>query len=411
MYRSTKYTLVTLFLCLGFANMINAQTLYAPGSNIGNSVVSGKVGIGTSSPEGRLEILHSGTIGGLYNPQGSYLKLSDGSNAMIFDTNEIYSSDVLALGSGFDKDFRFRNVNASEREELMAIKPSGKVGIGEVNPEAKLEVFHTGTLGARYKPEKAYFSVTNDTVSMIMDGNEIYTNHNLFIGSAYDRHIYFRNVDESSAAPLMTLLSSGQVGIGTNTPESMLEAVQSGTMTMAGKWDPVNANLKLGDENIQMLVDGNEVTTNQALIFGTAYTNDFMFKNVDVDGNEELMRIKANGNVGIGTSNPLAKLAVQGNIYATEVKIMADIEHPDYVFEDDYDLRSIGELKTFIQENKHLPNVPSAEEVKENEGVNVGEMQAKLLEKIEELTLYLIQQNEQIEAQQNRISELEAKLK
>ena len=96
------------------------------------------------------------------------------------------------------------------------------------------------------------------------------------------------------------------------------------------------------------------------------------------------------GNVGIGTTNPDKKLTVAGTIHAEEVIVDASVPQPDYVFEEDYDLRSLEEVETFIQANKHLPGIPSASEV-EDKGLNAGEMQAKLLEKIEELTLYAIE--------------------
>lgn len=101
------------------------------------------------------------------------------------------------------------------------------------------------------------------------------------------------------------------------------------------------------------------------------------------------------GNVGIGTDNPKNKLDVAGTIRATEVKIEAT-PWADFVFDKDYKLRSLEEVKAHIDEHKHLPDIPSEAEVKEN-GISLGEMQSKLLQKIEELTLYVIDQNKRIE--------------
>lgn len=86
---------------------------------------------------------------------------------------------------------------------------------------------------------------------------------------------------------------------------------------------------------------------------------------------------------------------VKGKVQAEEVNISLD-GWADYVFKDGYHLRSLGELKSFINENGHLPGIPKAAEVIKD-GVNLGEMNAKLLEKIEELTLYIIYQEEQIQ--------------
>ncbi len=122
----------------------------------------------------------------------------------------------------------------------------------------------------------------------------------------------------------------------------------------------------------------------------------------------ELFRINSNGNVGIGTTDPQSKLAVEGQIRATEVKVLADISVPDYVFEPDYKLRTLRETKEYITENKHLPEIPSAAEIGEN-GIDLGDMNMRLLKKIEELTLYQIELLEKLEELQNKVEKLENK--
>jgi len=111
------------------------------------------------------------------------------------------------------------------------------------------------------------------------------------------------------------------------------------------------------------------------------------------------MIIQSDGGVGIGTTYiPSAyKLAVNGDIIATGVTVMLKANWPDYVFKNEYKLRPLQDVETYIKANSHLPEVPSEAEVKET-GINVSEMNATLLKKVEELTLYMIQQQKEIEA-------------
>jgi hypothetical protein len=120
-----------------------------------------------------------------------------------------------------------------------------------------------------------------------------------------------------------------------------------------------------------------------------------------------------NGNIGVGATEPAYKLSVKGTIGCGEV-IVEDVSGwADFVFEDDYNLMSLKDLENYIKVNKHLPEIPTTAEVEEN-GISVGEMNAKLLQKVEELTLYTIQQQEiiealkeNLEAQNKRIEKLE----
>jgi len=114
--------------------------------------------------------------------------------------------------------------------------------------------------------------------------------------------------------------------------------------------------------------------------------------------------IEGDGNVGIGTIHPGSwKLAVNGNIRAKEIKV--ETGWSDFIFYDDYLLPTLQEVENHIREKGHLKDIPSAKEVKEN-GIFLGEMDSKLLQKIEELTLYTIQQEKQLEKQSKEIERL-----
>ncbi|WP_343321619.1 hypothetical protein [Sphingobacterium multivorum] len=121
---------------------------------------------------------------------------------------------------------------------------------------------------------------------------------------------------------------------------------------------------------------------------------------------EGILAIKAasNGYVGIGTANPTEKLAVSGTIRAKEIKVEAN-PWPDYVFNDDHQLMPLDSLASFVKENKHLPNIAPAKSVEEN-GVALGELNRQLLQKIEEMTLYLIDQSREIKSLKNEVQAL-----
>ncbi len=116
--------------------------------------------------------------------------------------------------------------------------------------------------------------------------------------------------------------------------------------------------------------------------------------------------LKSNGNVGIGTTNPGSyRLAVEGRIGAREVDVKTS-SWADFVFAKDYALPSLDEVQAHINEHHHLPGVPSEAEVLAKGSVSVGAMQKLLLQKIEELTLYTIEQQAQIDLLRAEVAEL-----
>ncbi|MBX7045483.1 MAG: hypothetical protein K1X86_06530 [Ignavibacteria bacterium] len=152
--------------------------------------------------------------------------------------------------------------------------------------------------------------------------------------------------------------------------------------------------------------------TSQRIILGVDNGPARNVFDIEKDGTwEHMMELRSDGsaffmgNTAIGTSNVsnTYKLSVLGKIRATE--IVVETGWSDFVFEKNYKLRSLSEVEQFVNENKHLPDIPSEKEVTEN-GVSLGEMQSKLLQKVEELTLYIIDQNKRIEKLEKENEEL-----
>lgn len=120
--------------------------------------------------------------------------------------------------------------------------------------------------------------------------------------------------------------------------------------------------------------------------------------------------VSSSGNVGIGTTNDHSgyKLSVYGNVLAQKIRI-TQTGWPDYVFHPGYKLPSLNDVDAYIKQNCHLPDVPSAAEV-EKDGLDLGDNQATLLKKIEELTLYLIEQNKKNEELSKQLTDQSRKL-
>jgi hypothetical protein len=250
--------------------------------------------------------------------------------------------------------------------------------------------------------------------------------------------------------------NNGYVGIGTGTPSSRLHINQSGSGWADGLRLQLQSNVWdiVSDDNGNRLVfNKNQNATYGFSMWGTKfgigtlnpaarlYINqlggnwedgirlslDAHSWDVVSDANGERLLITRdqntsngisifNGQVGIGTANPDAKLAVKGQIHTQEVRVDMN-GWADHVFEKNYHLRPLAELENFINQNKHLPEIPTTKEVEAN-GVLLGEMNMLLLKKVEELTLYMIEmkkenveQRRQIENQQMEIDVLKSKIK
>ncbi len=314
----------------------------------------------------------------------------------------------------------------------MTILQNGNVGIGTATPGSLLEIkggdetlggnlyFTSGTQSIQFATPgitsqammNMFPSGTQNPDRMVIAHSPSYQDWGLRYRDTTDQFDFIG----SGASRLSVNLSSGFVGVGTAAPSSALHVI--GTETLAGNLNFTNSNQSIQFPTptanpapmIYMFASGTTNTKRMVIAHSSAYptwglryadtTDQFDF----VAGGASRMAINlGNGNVGIGVETPVYKLEVCGTIRANEVRV--ETGWCDYVFEKNYKLKSIDELEQYINDNKHLPGVASASEV-EKEGLKVAEMNKAMMEKIEELTLYVIQLSKDNKKLQDEIDAL-----
>jgi len=253
-------------------------------------------------------------------------------------------------------------------------------------------------------------------------------------GTRIGRDVFFKDAGNS-------YILSGNFGIGTISPISKLDVLgdirsynasfgQMNSNTSAKNYANfgtnnhgsvlISSNLYFSSNDVLKVVNTHPSMSGGAILLpGNSQPNQgkILFYTTDprpVVGDEMYsgsiaMEIRGNGNVGIGVTDSKNKLDVNGTIHSKEVKV--DMEGwSDFVFKKEYNLPTLEEVEKHIAEKGHLKYIPSEKEVLQN-GINLGEMNAKLLQKIEELTLYMIEQNKQIMNLKNRLEKVESNSK
>jgi len=270
---------------------------------------------------------------------------------------------------------------------------SDKVGIGTDSPDNQLNI-HEKT-NAQVIMEISTDYNQNSLIEFATDrnGTPVYgrigldhTDNVLRIkhGGAFDGQTAGININ-----------SNNYVGIGTSNPEARLH-IDFGTWDALRLQGPLDQKWDFGINNSGDFYIGDVNTAKGAIYIENGQP-----------GNSPIW-IKSNGSVGIGTSSIPSgyKLAVDGKIIVEEVKVKDSGSWPDHIFKAGYHLKPLNEVEQYIQAHKHLPDIPSEKEVAEN-GVSLGDMQARLLLKVEELTLYMIELDKENQALKERVAELE----
>lgn len=281
---------------------------------------------------------------------------------------------------------------------------SGNVGIGTSTPNAKLEVVGpaTGT-GAAIRASGGGDVLMNSGGTIFFDGNYSYATGNYIRPLAANTQAFF-----TSGTERLKITPDGKIGIGNANPTYRLD-VSAPANTWKARFQGPDGYIAIGPANADwahIYTDRSNFVFNAGVYsignFSSYSTADLTLQ---THGTTRLTIQNTTGNVGIGTTSPNKKLTVNGTIYGKEVEIDLNVPGPDYVFEKDYKLPSLEEIKSYIDEHKHLPEVPSAKEMEAN-GINVGEMNMILLKKVEELTLYMIEANKEITRLNQKVAEL-----
>jgi len=412
---------------------------------------SGYVGIGTTSPTYLLSF--SGNAAQTFwmerhttaNTAGNSLTIQSGgatSGATDKSAGALSLKTGTATGTG-SADIIFSTTKAGTTgttdrtaAEMMRLTGAGNVGIGITSPTNLLSL--SGTAARTIWMERNTTAATAGQGLTISSGGAIAGTNNLAGGDLTIKsgistgtgtsslHFYTATAGSSGSADnspseKMTILGNGYVGIGTTSPTYLLSFGGNAAQTL---WMERHTTTNTAGNSLTIQSggatsgatdkNGGSVIIKSGTATGTGsasiifYTTPAGSAGTADNTPTEKMRIMGDGSVGIGTSAPNSnyKLSVCGKIRTTEVVV--ETGWSDYVFDKDYKLPSLNEVEKYIAEHKHLPNVPSALEVEQN-GVSIGETEATLLRKIEELTLYVIALEKSVNEQQEKIKVLESK--
>ncbi len=319
--------------------------------------------------------------------------------------------------------FSLSSLLAAGFEELNGELYTNKnVGIGLQDPQQPLHIL--GKARLEDGGLQLHYNLNNDPYQAISYSFQNQLKYVIDYGTGSSLDLRIAKVDGNAVSMYMNFdYETGFVGVGKSNPDVMLDVVGAikSTSTIKG----VGSITVESTSGAGSILNSTSTDPYNYLSFRTQGVSQWVVDHGGQDTNDFSIRRMAGGHtpmmtfsgasdkvyfhpgiqLGIGTSEVGDyQLSVKGKIRAHEIKVYTN--WADYVFKPDYKLMPLNEVAQFIKENNHLPGVPKGEKV-ETEGLNLGEMQAKQMEKIEELTLYIIAQNKQMEKLMERLEQLE----
>lgn len=434
-------------LSIATSAALTAAIAYAQPINVN----SNGVGMGTATPRYQLEIQKDSP-----SALGPTLALTNGSGgsssgaALAFTTAQaqpvsaqIQSLDDGAYSTHLAFKFKAPGAAANGLVEQMRITSSGKVGLGTEVPRYQLEIQKDSS--SALGPTLALTNGSGGTGSgaalafTTAQAQPIGAQIQSLDDGAYSMHLAFKLKTSGAAAnglvELMRITSSGNVGIGTASPTARLTVANNDDVKLklfsnggsvgvldtvansneaTGRWlaiNPSGGNVGIGTTNPTAkltVTNGDDARLN---FFSNGGSIAVINAVANTDGNvgRWLSINPSGGNVGIGTWTPTHKLTVNGQVKSKG--FVTDTSNwSDYVFAEDYKLASLDEVEKHIKKNGHLPGVPSEAEVV-SKGLDLGKMSAVQMAKIEELMLHVIELNKQVQAQAEEIRLLKSSRK